>query len=159
MRDFGRILRALAAESVEYVLIGGLAMVAQGSAHVTMDVDVCYDRKPENLERVCLALATLHPRLRGAPEGLPFCLDARTLGAGLNFTLSTDAGDLDLLGEVAGVGAYQDFLHDAIEADLYGTIVLIASIDSLILCKQAADRPKDRNHILELLELRKLARS
>jgi hypothetical protein len=58
----------------------------------------------ENLRRLASALSPLHPRLRGIPEDTPFVLDARTLAQGMNFTLQTDLGDLDLMGEISGVG-------------------------------------------------------
>jgi hypothetical protein len=66
-----------------------------------------------NQDRLATALAPLHARLRGAPPDLPFVLDARTLRSGLNFTLRTDAGDLDLFGELAGVGTYAECARDA----------------------------------------------
>ena len=53
---------------------------------------------------VSLGPPAYQPYLRGAPPGLPFRWDDRTLKAGLNFTLTTTLGDLDLLGEVAGGG-------------------------------------------------------
>ena len=72
-------------------------------------------RSDENFERIARALRPLKPSLRGAPADLPFVLDARTLRSGLNFTLETTAGDLDLLGEVTGVGGYDQIAPDAIE--------------------------------------------
>ncbi len=71
-------LRALFDANVEFVLIGGAAMQMQGSAHLTEDLDFCYARSAKNLERLALALARHHPRLRGASENLPF----RFLGEG-----------------------------------------------------------------------------
>jgi hypothetical protein len=41
------------------------------------------------MSRLAAALAPVHPYLRRAPPGLPFTLDAPTLGRGLNFTLAT----------------------------------------------------------------------
>jgi hypothetical protein len=70
------------------------------------DLDLCYARDRANLEHLAAALTPFRPTLRGAPAGLPFRLDAETLHSGLNFTLSTEAGDLDLLGELTGVGGY-----------------------------------------------------
>ncbi len=69
--DFERLLQALHTAGVKFVLGGGLAMVAHAAATLTGDVDVCYARDPENLERLAQALAPFHPRLRGAPPDLP----------------------------------------------------------------------------------------
>lgn len=94
--DFQRLVEALSGGRVEYVVIGGVAMVLHGSARTTQDFDICYERAPGNLQALAAALAPFHPRLRGAPPDLPFRLDAATLRSGLNFTLSTDLGDIDL---------------------------------------------------------------
>ena len=106
MLDIPGILQALVQYKVEFVVIGGVAMVVHGSNHATVDVDICYHRTPANLAAVSAALKSLHAYLRGVPKGLPFKTDVATLQAGLNFTLETDAGDLDILGEVSGVGDY-----------------------------------------------------
>ena len=99
-------LRILNDAGVEFVIIGGVAMGLQGSAHLTRDIDFCYARTVKNMERLAAALAPYHPALRGAPPGLPFQFDAKTIASGLNFTLSTDLGDLDFLGEVSGLGSF-----------------------------------------------------
>lgn len=64
--------------------------------------------------------ASFNPRLRGAPPEIPFILDAPTLLRGMNFTLTTDIGDLDLLGEISGVGQYPKVSADAEAISLYG---------------------------------------
>jgi len=97
----GKVLPILNEGEVEYVVVGGVALVAHGSARATFDIDLCYKRSKANIEKLCRALQPFHPRLRGAPKDLPFRLDAKTIAAGLNFTLVTDLGDIDLLGEVA----------------------------------------------------------
>ncbi|MGQ0655275.1 MAG: nucleotidyltransferase, partial [Betaproteobacteria bacterium] len=79
---------------MEFVVVGGVAMVLRGSSRVTVDLDVCYSRDVENLRRLAAALAPYRPRLRGAPPELPFQWDERTLASGLNFTLATDLGDV-----------------------------------------------------------------
>jgi hypothetical protein len=94
--------------------------------------------------------------LLGAPAGLPFRLDVATLQAGLNFTLTTDCGDLDLLGEVSGVGTYAQALGQSEECTLFDLPIRILSLDGLIAAKKAAARHKDRSHLLELEELKKL---
>ena len=154
--DAGPLIRQLEAHGVEYVVIGGLAMVAHGSAHITKDLDICYRRTPPNLEAVAAAFAPLHPYLRGAPAGLPFRFDARTIQAGLNFTLTSDHGEVDLLGEVSGVGGYEQALAQSDEVEMFGLKVRILSLDGLIAAKKAAGRNKDQLHLLELEALKKL---
>lgn len=150
------IVRALVAHQVEFIVVGGQAMRAHGSAHITEDVDLCYRRTPANIAALAAACAPLHPYLRGAPAGLPFRFDPPTIQAGLNFTLTTDLGDVDFLGEVSGIGGYDQMLPLSEEHTLFGMTVRILSLDGLILAKSAAGRGKDRQHLLELEELKKL---
>jgi predicted nucleotidyltransferase len=151
---FRDLLHRLNEAGVEFVVIGGLAVIAHGHVRATVDLDICYARTPENLQRLVAALAPIHPRLRGAPPELPFFWDERTLRNGLNFTLVTDAGDLDTLGEVTGLGNYDDIALRAIEIDLHGTHVRVLSLEDLIRSKAAAGRAKD---LVDLEALRALA--
>src|SRR5215471_15839129 len=106
MTNFKSLLQILHEAKVEFVVVGAYAAVLQGHAAVTQDLDVCYERSPANLKRLAAALQPYHPRLRGAPADLPFSMDFKTLQAGMNFTLATDLGDVDLLGELSGVGQF-----------------------------------------------------
>jgi len=80
------------------VIIGGAAMQLEGSAQLTEDVDFCYKRGKQNIQRLANVSAPFHPKLRGAPGGLPFHFDAATIEHGSNFTLITDLGQIDLFG-------------------------------------------------------------
>jgi len=154
--QFESLVKVLAENHVEFVLIGGLAMIFHGSTHTTRDVDVCYGREIHNIERLAKALEPFHPYMRGAPKGLPFRFDAPTIQAGLNFTLDTDLGPIDLLGEVAGIGFYDKVLAQSVQGDFLGSKVRILTVEGLIAAKKAAGRFKDKSHILELEELKKL---
>jgi hypothetical protein len=109
-----------------------------------------YARSRANLERLENTLAPLRPYLRGAPQGLPFRLDVATLQSGLNFTLTTDIGELDLLGEVAGGGRYEDLLPESETLDLFGLSCRCLRLEALIRVKRAAGRPKDFEAVAEL---------
>ena len=136
-------------------MVGGLAVIAHGHVRATLDMDVCYARTPENLRKLVAALGPLHPKLRGAPPELPFIWDERTLRNGLNFTLVTDEGDIDLLGEITGLGGYDDVAPRAIDLDLYGARVRLLSLNDLIRAKAAAGRAKD---LVDLEALRALSK-
>ena len=154
MTDFERLLRLLADGGVAFIVIGGVAANAHGAIRTTRDVDVVYDRSPDNLASLERALSPIAPYLRGAPPGLPFKLDLATLQAGLNFTLSTDAGDLDLFGEVVGGGTFGDLVGHSRTLDLFGTHCRCLDLETLIRVKRAAGRPKDFEAIAELEALR-----
>jgi hypothetical protein len=154
MTQFAALLRALSEAGVEYIVIGGVAATIHGSARNTLDVDVVYRRTPENIRRMVLALTPHHPYLRGAPPGLPFRWDEATIQRGLNFTLTTDLGDLDTLGEIVGGGGY-DALLDATEVvHAFGLDCRLLRLERLIEVKRAAGRPKDFEAIAELETIR-----
>ena len=143
----------LARAGVQFIVIGGGAAVAHGSARLTNDVDVVYARDPENIRRLVAALQPHQPYLRSAPPGLPFRWDERTVQAGLNFTLTTTLGDLDVLGEVAGGGTYEQLLPASMEMDFFGARCRFVTLECLIRLKRAAGRPKDLEVIAELQAL------
>jgi hypothetical protein len=140
----------LANAGVEFVVIGGLAAQAHGSARLTQDADFIYRRTPENIERLALALAPYHPYLRGVPAGLPFQFDRATIERGLNFTLTTTLADVDFLGEMIGGGKYEDVAPHTERLSVFGCDVLVLDLPALIRAKRAAGRPKDLEAIAEL---------
>jgi hypothetical protein len=102
--DVLALVRVLADGGVEYVIVGGAAANIHGALMTTLDLDIVYGRSPANVARLVQALAPYQPYLRGVPAGLPFTWEERTISRGLNFTLTTTLGDLDVLGEVSGGG-------------------------------------------------------
>lgn len=158
MKELPEILKVLYDAHLEFVVIGGAAMHLQGSAYVTQDVDFCYARTAQNIKRLAVALEPHHPALRGAPGNLPFNFDARTITQGMNFTLSTDLGDLDFLGEVTGLGTYKDVKASADAQIINGMQIAVLSLVGLIKSKKAAGRPKDLYVLPELEGLEQLKR-
>lgn len=150
MTDFERLIRVLAEGKVEFILVGGVAAAVHGSGRLTQDVDVVYSRKEINLRRLATCLSPHSPYLRGAPQGLPFSFDEETLRRGLNFTLVTDLGDIDLLGEITGGGTYDDLVSRTIEIEVFGVQCRVLDLAALIAVKRAAGRPKDLDAIAEL---------
>jgi hypothetical protein len=150
MIDFEALLAALTRNDVKFIVVGGAAAIAHGSSRLTQDLDIVYERSLANLTGLAEALRPYKPYLRGAPAGLPFVWDQTTLLRGLNFTLTTSLGDIDLLGEIPGGGSYGDLAPDAIHLDLFGIECLALSLSQLIRAKRAAGRPKDFEALAEL---------
>lgn len=148
--DLFALVRVLSSAGVDYIIVGGVAANLLGALRTTLDLDVVYSRTPENVSRLVAALAPYRPYLRGAPEGLPFVLDAAAIERGLNFTLTTSLGDLDLLGEVTGGGTFEALKPDALAVDLDQHVCLVVSLPRLIALKRAAGRGKDREALAEL---------
>ena len=148
------ILAALQQHDVQYVLIGGFAAVVHGSPIPTVDVDITPARTAANLERLSAALTELEARIRVEGQApVPFAHDADSLAAADTWNLTTRHGDLDLAFMPAGTRGYDDLKRDAIQIELRGTTVLIASLADIVRSKDAAGRDKDRRALPVLREL------
>jgi predicted nucleotidyltransferase len=148
--DYKTFIKIFDEQQVKFVIVGGVAAIIHGSAQATFDLDIVYARDTENIRNLVTALEPYKPYLRGAPPGLPFLLDEKTVQAGLNFTLTTTLGDLDMLGEVTGGGTYEDLLPYTEEIEIFGIKCFCVDLEKLIETKRAAGRPKDLEALAEL---------
>ena len=155
-QGFTGILALLERMGVRFVLIGGLAMIAHGSARITEDIDLAYSRDQDNVARLAAAMRSVRPILRGVKQPVPSVVDERTFRNTLNLSLDTDLGPVDLLGHVAGVSSFDTLWERAVLIDVFGSPVHVASIDDLIAMKKSAGRDKDKLHEVELRALQKL---
>ena len=152
-----RLLRALAEGGVEFVVIGGYASIAHGSPRLTNDLDISYSPEPANLEALGRVLVGLDATLRGVEDEVPFVADAETLRQVELLTLDTQHGPLDLLAAPGGGPGWAALRRDAIEVDLDGVTVPVASLDHLKAMKRAAGRPQDFLDIDELEAIERLS--
>ena len=153
MTDFNALLSLLTENEVEFIIVGGAAATAHGSARLTFDLDLVYKRSSENIARIVNGLKPIKPYLRGAPAGLPFYWSVETIARGLNFTLITTLGPLDLLGEIVGGGGYEQLFTETIEIEIAGVNCLCLNLERLIKVKRAAGRPKDLETVAELQQI------
>lgn len=151
-----RLLQPLVDGGVDFVVIGGIAMIAHGSARVTRDLDICFSYDETNLELLGGVLIGLNARLRGVEEPLPFVADARTLRQIEILTLMTDAGPIDLQRVPPGAPPYGDLRAQAQRVDIDGVGVLVASLDHLEPMKRAAGRPIDQTDLETIDAIRRL---
>ncbi len=150
--------RGLTAGGVRFVVIGGLAATAHGSARITDDLDVCYDPTDENREKLATTLVEWGAYLRGVEPGLPFVLDARMLRTTPVLMLVTRQGNIDVMDRVAGVGEFAQVFAESEEVQGTGMRFRVLSLPALIRAKRAAGRKKDRDQLPELEALLELTR-
>ena len=150
MTDFEKIVHLFSESGIECVIVGGLAATIHGSARLTQDVDFVYARNRTNVGRLVAALKPYSPYLRGAPPGLPFDWSEAMIERGLNFTLTTVLGDIDLLGEITGGGDYHALLPHSVDVEMFGCRCRCLDLPGLIRSKRAAGRPKDIEALAEL---------
>jgi len=148
--DFTTVLKALRESGAQVVLIGGVAMNAHGTDTATFDIDFAFARTRQTERAIAQALGRFHPRPKGFPEGLPFVWDETTVHNMTTLTLATAEGDVDFLAEPDGAPPFTELAARALEVEVFGERVLVASIDDLIAMKRAAGRPKDLLHIMHL---------
>lgn len=152
MFDPRRLIEALATKNVKFVIVGEIAAYLHGAARFTFDLDICYERSEDNLKALSFALSEFRPRLRGKnlPDKLSFHLDVKTLQTGLNFTLQTDMGPLDLLGEIISVGEYPEALKESEEYEIYGFSCKVLNLDALIRNKRSTGATRTLPALLSL---------
>jgi hypothetical protein len=138
------LLGLLTHAEIDFVVIGGVAVVVQANPRFTRDLDICYATDSPNLERLGALLVSLEARLRGINEDVPFVPDARTLRQAQMLTLATRQGNLDLLVDPPGSPGYAALRRRADVVELDGASVRVASLEDLLEMKRAAGRPQDQ---------------
>jgi predicted nucleotidyltransferase len=152
------LLRRLTAAGVDFVVIGGIALVLLGSPRMTRDLDVVFAPDDANLDALGGVLVDLEARLRAVDEDVPFVADAATLRNAQLLTLTTSAGWFDVHRSVDGAPPYPQLRSNAERYDLGGFSVLVASPDDMIAMKQAAGRPQDLVDVETIAAIKRLRR-
>ena len=152
------LLKRLTEHQVEFVLIGGYAAMTYGSPVVTQDVDVCAPLTLANLTRIVNALRDINPRFRFRPDPLPLYQDPGRLVGFRNLNLVTEWGVLDILGELPGVGSFDDLNGRYNTIDFGGFTCKVLDLDGLIASKKFAGREKDVANIRHLEAIQRLKR-
>jgi Nucleotidyl transferase AbiEii toxin, Type IV TA system len=156
--DAGEILRRLTESGVDFVVIGGIAMLLHGSSRLTRDLDIVFAPDDANLRALGEVLIGLQSRLRGVEEVEELVPDHRTLANVQLLTLSTAIGWLDVHRRPEGAPPYESLRRRAERMDLDGFQVLVASPDDLMAMKRAAGRPVDLADLEELAAIKRLRR-
>jgi hypothetical protein len=154
MQNLSELLRRLVAARVELVLVGGFAAVAHGTTLVTRDVDICCRFSEANLMRIQKAFAGLHPVHRSRPD-LTLDLTPEQCARLKNLYVKTDLGVVDCLGEVLGVGDFDQVVKHCVELELPFGMCRVLDIDALIRAKEAMNREHDRLTVKFLKEIKK----
>ena len=138
------LLARLAGSGAEFVLVGGLAAVAQGAPLTTIDVDVVHRRDPGNVERLLAFLATIDARYRGQPPDRVLRPTLENLLGEGHQLLATSLGQLDVLGAVEGGRDYASLLPETVVIEVQGQAVRVVRLETLAELKQGATDPKGR---------------
>jgi hypothetical protein len=148
------LLKRLADARIDFVLVGGMAATVHGSTLVTHDIDVCVRFDLETSRRILVALEGLKPEHRMRPDHLALPADAGGIVGLRNLYVRTSLGVVDFLGEIAGVGGFDEVSRDAVEVSLGDFSVRVMSLDQLLTSKRAMGRDKDHRAVRELEVIR-----
>jgi len=137
------LLRALLRHGVDFFVVGGVAAQLEGAPILTFDLDVLYDKNPENLARLLAALRELKARYRD-PAGRHIEPDAEKLATLRLHLLLTELGALDVLGSIGNGLTYHDLVGRTILYQLGESQVHVLELAAVIETKEQANRDKDR---------------
>lgn len=156
--DVPRLLEVLNRHEVDYVVVGGFAVIAHGSPRATFDLDITMAPARENLQRLAAALEELDAHVYAVDGDLLEVdpTDPEDLARGANWTLVTDAGRLDVLADLPGAPPYEDLRRVAVEVEADAGRLVVAGFGHLIRMKQASGRDKDLADIAALHRARGL---
>ncbi|MDB4954599.1 MAG: hypothetical protein JWO36_2168 [Myxococcales bacterium] len=146
------LVATLAASSVELIVVGGLAAVAQGAPITPHDLDIVHRRTPENIERLLSVLTSVDARYRGDPPDKILRPTSEILAGTGHSLLATTFGPLDVLGAIEGGRDYDALLPRSIEALIGSRTVHVLSLEMIVELKRASSHPKDRRVLPELEE-------
>jgi hypothetical protein len=150
--DPARVFQTLDDYGVDYLTIGGWAVVAHGYVRATVDIDFVADQDADNIERLARALASMGARLRVVDSDKLDIdpTDPEVLGNGASFTMETDFGPIDFLNDVPGARPYAQMRDRSIETSAAGVRIRVVGLDDLIAMKEASGRDRDHLDIREL---------
>jgi hypothetical protein len=139
---FAEILRLLAENEVEFIVVGMAAAILQGVPVTTVDLDLVHRRRRDNVKRLLRVLAQLDATYRHDPRGLRPG-ESHLAGPGHQL-LTTTEGDLDCLGAIDRDRGYEELLDQTVELRLAGGLgIRVLSLTALIEAKERTGRPKD----------------
>ena len=142
MKDFLDPLRILTSHGVNFIVVGGVAAVANGVPINTWDLDVVYSTDPQNVERLIPVLSEWDARFRHRPELRPNTSHLSSSGHKL---LMTRFGPIDFLGSIGAGQHYTDLLPHSAELELEpGLHVHVLNLETVIATKEFANGEKDR---------------
>jgi len=143
LHPVARLLEALEAEKIRYMLIGMSAAIVQGVMGTTMDVDIWVDLPPRQYMRV---------------QNL-----ARSIGCviGANTVVYTSDGTPVnfIFGDVGGIDSFKAESRHAKKMIFRGKKISVLKLERILKSKETLRRDKDLAHIIQIRELLKCRRA
>ena len=148
--NLGALLKGLGEAGIEFIVVGGLAAVAQGAPVTTFDLDIVHHQTAKNIKKLSVFLKSISA-IQRRPDDKIIEPTEKDLKAKGHLLLNSRLGPLDILAFIEQGRGYRELLSDAVEIELYGYKVNVLSLHALIDLKRDSKDPQER-HRLPILE-------
>lgn len=145
--DFKDLLQLFAGEAVRFIVVGGYAVIKHTEPYYTKDLDIWIEGTPENAARALRAL-----RRFGAPAA-DVTIEELT-SPDLVYQVGVEPVRVDIMPAVPGL-TFAKAWEGHVDADFGGVRAPVLSLEDTLASKRAANRPKDRIQIQQLLEAKR----
>ena len=149
--NISALIDALTEGNVEFIIVGGVAVVIHGAPVATFDLDIIHRQTEQNVDRLLGVLRKLQAchRMQALLGNIQVPTKAELMGNG-QLNLSTSLGPLDPLCQLHDGRRFDDLLENSMMVDNNLNKIRVIDIPTLIEIKRTIDRPKDRNAVAEL---------
>lgn len=141
-KDYKEFIELLIARNVEYIVVGGHSVIANGYVRSTQDLDIWFRPSLENVDQILKCLVDFGVGSLGI-NASDLLLQGRIVQIGVAPVR------IDLVNEIDGVGFDDGYINRVVK-EVYGMKVNFLSYDDLIKNKRASGRNKDLNDIENL---------
>lgn len=146
---FVNMAKAFNDAGVEYILVGGIAVIAHGHNRTTGDVDVWVDNNDENILHLKIALQVLGYDL----EGIQSAMEAYSKGGKLTIYLDDESEiPVELMPLYSTKISFKEAWKSRIKFPFEGTEIHVVDLDTLIDMKIRAGREQDLRDVMVLKE-------
>ena len=149
--DLEKLINQLEKAGIKYILVGGMAAIAQGAPLFSFDLEIVHERSEGNTEKIKHLLTQLDAYQRRYDD-LKLKPDFDALKGSGHMLLSTKFGPLDILGSIEKGLGYEELIDNVIEIDFHGHTLHVLNLETLIDLKQASTRVEDQQRLKILKE-------
>lgn len=149
--NLSEILEELLKAGIDFILVGGLAAVIQGSPVTTMDVDIVHNQSPENVAKLLAFLTSVDAIYRRLDDKLIKPKECDLSGKG-HALFTTRLGPLDVLAVIEEGKSYDELLDHTVEIDFRGYPLRVLDLKMLVQLKRTSRDPKDKQRLPVLKE-------
>ena len=148
--ELSALRKGLNEAGIEFILVGGMAAVAQGAPVSTFDLDIVYRQTDKNKKKLLRFLNSIDAYQR-RPDDKLIEPDQRGLKGKGQLLLTTRFGPLDVLSVIEKGRGFEELLPHTVTIEFRGHRVYVLSLDTIVNLKRGSKDPKDQ-YRLPILE-------